>query len=303
MPTPAEMWKDVLDASETKGRTVNERVKNLFYSWDHERQLMLRMQQCQRNWDYSKSIHPEVIDHLLWVAQNVPTKQHEAYYDVYWSADRKVVSELAKNTWGHTYSRNPPATWRNAQANANMYMVFVAKAPPTMYNCNNDGTPKKANDWARWENAIVAVGMALGMVMRSAHEMGLWTGCNKSNGQGPDCDYEWEKRFGIYDDVVAGTKKIYYGIGIGYPQEGRPRWETDETELCIGAANGSNLTLKEGDHFDAITGRKLRQCKIVDIRTTDKAVDPYGNIHHLPEIGSHKINTVHPRDIKCIEIT
>ena len=49
-------------------------------------------------------------------------------------------------------------------------------------------------------------------------------------------------------DVKAGRKKIAYGIGIGYPQADKERWQTDETELAIGAGNGDTLTtLNEKD--------------------------------------------------------
>ena len=67
----------------------------------------------------------EHVDYLLWVAQNAPSKQHEAYYDIHYSTDRKVIEELYKWSWGYTHSGKPPATWRNPQMNANLFMLFV----------------------------------------------------------------------------------------------------------------------------------------------------------------------------------
>jgi nitroreductase len=282
------------------------RKKNIAYNWDKEMQIVRQMQQCQRNWDYTKSISKMVIDHLLWHAENSPSKQHEAYYDVYWSADRAVIEELSKYTWGSTHSRNPPSTWRNTQANANLYILFVAKEPETELNCHADGTTKSNKDSARWENAYVSIGIAMGLVMRAAHSLGLSTGCNKSHGD-LNGDNFWENRLGILDDVVAGRKKIAYGIGIGYPQEGRPRWETDDYELCIGAGNGSNLTtLSEDDprwqECHPRTNKKFRKVKIIDIRTEDSATDPYGNKHPIPSESSIKINTIRKRSINITEI-
>jgi hypothetical protein len=46
----------------------------------------------------------------------------------------------------------------------------------------------------------------------------------------------------------------------------------------------------------------MRKVKIVDIRTTDKAVDPYGNEHILPTESSIKINTMRKRIINIKEI-
>jgi hypothetical protein len=282
------------------------RKKNIAYNWDKEIQIVRQMQQCQRNWDYTKSISQIVIDHLLWHAENAPSKQHEAYYDVYWSADRTVINEISKYTWGSTHSRNPPSTWRNTQANANLYILFVAKEPETQLNCHSDGTIKSNKDIARWENAYVSIGIAMGLVMRAAHSLGLSTGCNKSHGDLNGNDF-WENRLGILEDVVAGRKQIAYGIGIGYPQVGRSRWETDDYELCIGAGNGSNLTtLSEDDpewqESHPRTNIKFRKVKIVDIRTTNSAIDPYGNVHTIPTESSIKINTMRKRLINITEI-
>ena len=70
-------------------------IKHMFYNWDQEMEIIRNMQKCQRNWDYSEPVHPETIDFLLWHAENSPSKQHEAYYDVYWTADRKVIEECS----------------------------------------------------------------------------------------------------------------------------------------------------------------------------------------------------------------
>ena len=282
------------------------RIKRMYYHWDEEMEIIRNMQKCQRNWDYSREIHQVVIDYLLWHAENAPSKQHEAYYDVYWTADRNVITECSKYTWGTTHSRNPPSTWRNTQANSNLYILFVAKEPETQLNCNADGTLKENNHHARWENAYVSIGIAMGLVMRAAQSLGLATGCNKSHGDLNGDDF-WETKLGILDDVKAGRKKIAYGIGIGYPNQEKPRWETDEYELAIGAGNGSNLTtLNENDpnwkDVHPRTGKPFRKIKIVDIRSTDKAIDPYGVEHIIPDESSIKINSMRKRVINIIEI-
>lgn len=286
---------------QTRGSNRETRIKRMFYNWDQEMDIIRNMQKCQRNWDYSKTVHPEIIEHLLWHAENAPSKQHEAYYDVYWTADRKVIEECSKYTWGSTHSRNPPSTWRNTQANANLYILFVAKEPETQLNCHSDGSLKENKDPARWENAYVSIGIAMGLVMRAAQSLGYATGCNKSHGD-MNGDMFWERKLGIEEDVLKGRKKIAYGIGIGFPQKGRPRWETDDYELCIGAGNGSKLTTDPNMDVHPVTGKPMRKVKIVDIRTTDKAVDPYGVEHDIPTESSIKINTMRKRIINITEI-
>ena len=61
---------------------------------EQEKEYIRKIQKCQRNWDYTKPMPEEHINYLLWVARNAPSKQHEAYYDIYYSSDRKVINEL-----------------------------------------------------------------------------------------------------------------------------------------------------------------------------------------------------------------
>ena len=284
-----------------------EEIKQAFYGWDNEKDTLRQIQKCQRNWDHSHTIHPEAIDYLLWTAENSPSKQHEGYFDLYWTADRKVLDELSDYTWGTTHSRNPPSTWRNSQMNASLYILWVGKEPWTQLNCNADGTLKENYKAARWENAYVSIGISLGLTMRAAAKMGYHTGANKSHGDLNGNDF-WEKRLGILDEVKAGTKRVTYGLGIGYPQENKPRYESDDTELMIGASNGSRITLtgQETSPSQIKGGMQMRKASIVDIKGKENTIvkDPYDKEHLLPEKPTSKINTsLHSiRDIKAIEI-
>ena len=51
------------------------RIMNMFYDWTEEREIMYKIQQCQRNWDYSKwdssvDTFQEMINELLWTAES-----------------------------------------------------------------------------------------------------------------------------------------------------------------------------------------------------------------------------------------
>ena len=280
-----------------------ERIKHMFYGWDEEKEILREIQQCQRNWDHSHEMHQEVVDYLLWTSDNSPSKQHEGYFDLYWTKDRKVLNELSEYTWGTTHSRNPPSTWRNSQMNANLYILWVAKEPWTQLNCNADGTLKSNDKAARWENAYVSIGISLGLTMRAAAKMGYKTGANKSHGDLNGDDF-WEKRLGILDDVKKGTKKIAYGLGVGRPQEGRPRWESDQTELAIGAGNGSNLATDLSLKKHPWKDKNHRHIKIIDItKDAGKTIkDPYGRDHKIPEKCEIKINTIRERKQNIFEI-
>ena len=294
-----DKWRNAGKDIVSLGENTEMGIKDMFYDWSEEMDVIRNVQKCQRVWDHSKRIHQEVIDYLLWTAENSPSKQHEAYYDVYWTADRKVLDELSKYTWGCTHIRKPPSTWQNSQMNAHMYIVFVAKEPDTQLNCNADGTLKENYTAARWENAYVSIGIAMGLVMRAAGKIGLSTGCNKSHND-INGDKFWEKKLGILDEVKKGEKKIAYGIGIGFPKDGVERYES---EIAIGAGNGSNLatdlTLDKNEN-----GKPFRKIKIVDItkHAGEKMQCPNGDWHEIPFKADIKINTIRKKTIKVTEI-
>ena len=283
------------------------KIMGMFYDWDKEREVLNNIQKCQRNWDYSKfnienQTHREMVEELLWVAQNTPTKQHEGYYDIYWTADRKLIQEMSRYTWGNTHRREPPSNWRNSQANASVYIIWVAKEPNSQLNSNADGTLKDNKHHERWLNAYVSIGISLGLTARAAAKMGFATGFNKNHNDLNGDDF-WEKKLGILDEVNEGTKRVTYGLGIGYPQQNKERWESDETELMIGAANGSKITLI-GQETHPRTGKKMRKAEIIDIRGKEnqKVKDLYGNEHIVPEKIEFKINSFRKRGINIIEI-
>ena len=132
--------------------------------------------------------------------------------------------------------------------------------------------------------------------------MGFDTGCNKSHNDLNGDDY-WPKKLGILDDIKAGTKEICYGLGIGYGKKDRERWESDETELMIGAGNGSKITTT-GQETHPRTGKKMRKAKIVSLKEHggEKVQDPYNNWHDIPKKAEFKINSFRNRDIKIIKI-
>lgn len=295
-----------INNEETEKRMRN--LFNMFYDWDVERKVLDTLTKCQRNWDYSKFDYyknkwdKEMVEELLWVAQNTPTKQNEGYYDVYWTADRKVIQEISKYTWGNTHRRQPPSTWRNSQANASVYFLWVVKEPNSMANANADGSLKDNTHPERWLNAYVSVGISLALTARAAVKMGFTTGFNKNHNDLNGDDF-WENKLGILNEVNQGTKRITYGLGIGYPQENKERWESDETELMIGAANGSKITLT-GQETHPRTNKKMRKAEIIDIRGKEnqKIKDLYGNEHIVPEKVEFKINSFRKRGIDIIEI-
>ena len=61
---------------------------------------------CQRNWDLSKTVPQEHIDHLIYLATHAPSKQDESFFDLYVVTDRDKIDYLCKeHSWGFTAFR------------------------------------------------------------------------------------------------------------------------------------------------------------------------------------------------------
>ena len=189
-----------------------------------------------------------------------------------------------------------------SQSNASLYILFVAKEPNSQLNCNADGTLKSNTDKNRWQNAYCSIGIAIGLTMRAAAKMGFQTGCNKSHNDLNGDDY-WPKKLGIMEEVANGTKEICYGLGVGFGKEGVERYISDETEIMIGAGNGSKITTT-GQETHPRTGKKMRQAKIISLTELGgtKQQDPYGNWHNIPSKAEFKINSFRNRGIEIKEI-
>ncbi|MEO0337545.1 MAG: hypothetical protein AAF202_14210, partial [Pseudomonadota bacterium] len=248
--------------------------KNQFFDPEHEIEVVKKMNNCQQNWDHSREIGSEIIDYFLWIAQNSPSKQHEAYFDVYWTADLGVIKELYDHSWGKVHSVDPPSMWRSPQVNARLYILFVAKEPETQLNCHSDGRLKSNSDPARWENSYTSIGIAMGLVMRAANSLGFATGSN-ANHSDLNGECFWEKRLGILDDVKAGRKKVTFGIGIGRPAD-RSAFEFDQEEICLGSTDGRHIAEPESkDSIPAkhpITGEELQEVKFAKIHESEDVV-------------------------------
>ena len=60
-----------------------------------------------------------------------------------------------------------------------------------------------------------------------------------------------------------------------------PRWESEDTELALGAGNGSKLTT-EGMDIRPRMNTAMRKIKIVDIKeTAGQKIESYGTYRHI----------------------
>lgn len=216
---------------------------------NQQKSIVDTIRTCQRNWDLTKSIPKEYIDHWVYIATHSPSKQDEAYYDLYVITDKNLIETLYDHTWGYTISvvdNLLGGVVRNPQMAANAYFLWVEKTPKTMKNYNADGTPRDSSYPGRKDNALMAIGIAMGLVAYSAGSLGYKTGFNKNHGQtDTNSNQVWKDILGIPED-----HSIAYGLGIGVPMQGRDRNEHDETEFLAGVAPSKRYNILTDTHVE-----------------------------------------------------
>jgi nitroreductase len=246
---------------------------------DHEKSIIDKIRGVQRNWDTSKTIPEEHIQHWIYIAQNSPSKQDEAYYNLRVITDRTVLDTLVEHTYGFTIPVIPEkGVWgiiRNPQMCASAYFLFTAKTPSTIRTRYVDGRPRDPSFLGRRDNGLVSIGLALGLIAQSAASMGYATGFCKNHGQeGSPSHSIWRATLGIPEG-----EEITYGIGIGYPLPDKPRNYSPETKILV------------GEHPSTV----------YDI-TKDTHIEHEGVLYPLPELAFNTYSNLGPKDITVYRI-
>jgi hypothetical protein len=216
------------------------------------------IKKCQRNWD-DFVIPEEHMEHFVYLAQNTPTKQHEAYYNVYVITDKNILQDLLEHTWGFTYPVNNqttqdqlPCMVRNPQVGASAYFLYTSKWPDTIRNFTRDGKSKENHHPNRKDNSLTSIGISMGIVAFSAASLGYVTAFNKNHTK-PGSEGYFRKVLGIPDE-----EEITYGLGIGKGKPGYTHNQSDEHKLLVGWPDW----------------------KIIDINNTD-TIDYNGNVYEV----------------------
>lgn len=238
---------------------------NSIMDLNKEKQIIDTIRRCQRNWDLSKSIPDEHIDHWAYIATHSPSKQDESYYNLYIVTDKEKIQLLLDHTWGHTLRIAPgvlKGITRNTQMAANAYFLFTLKLPPTVREVHKNGQfydqpGKDIND--RKRNGYIAIGIASGLIAESAARLGYKTGFNTNHCQQyvklTNTKNVWKEEL-----MIPCDEEIIVGIGIGWPQEDRERNDHDETDFLTGELYDKKHSVD--DRYCEIDGIKYPTPKI-----------------------------------------
>ena len=237
-----------------------------------EKAAIDRLRRCQRNWDTSKVIPEEHLQHWIYLAQNSPSKQDFSYYDTYVITDPVILDALLTMSWGCTYLVIPngkvegdkigikiqrkgqkdhldldESKWitgrvRNPQVRASAYFIFTEKKVEHQLHVLPDGTRESIDHDNRRSNTLISAGIAMGVIGSSAARLGYATGYNTCHGKGD------EKKLVRNLLGMRDNEYIVGGIGIGYPQPNRHWYESDETNIQFTVPGGyKEVDISQGE--------------------------------------------------------
>lgn len=221
------------------------RRKFFSMSLEDERNAIDHARRCQRNWDFTKPVLEEHIEHWIYLATHAPSKQDESFFDLYVVTDREKLDYLWRH---HSYGFTmlPGVTDHvapNPQMGAPVVFVYNKKMPEEVRNNNKDGSIADVHISPRVANSYASVGISMGIVAQSANLLGYRTGFGKNfdfKESPKDSGHVWGEMLGIPEE----ENQITYSLGIGYPIEGLPWNESvnNEEYLTGGPVNWKERT-------------------------------------------------------------
>ena len=234
---------------------------------ERERKAIDVARRCQRNWDYSKSVSDEHIEHWIYLATHAPSKQDESFFDLYVVTDREKIDYLYReHSWGFTMLPGLK-DWvsRNPQMGANVLFIFNRKMDENdIRNNEKDGSVRDPNASSRWNNAYTSIGIASGIVAFSAAQMGYTIGYGKNFGFIEQPTYSQD----VWGEVlgIEGENRLTYSLGIGYPLEDKQWFESvDNKEYLVGGPVDYEIKSAPKDHVYSKYSEIERTIKVIRI--------------------------------------
>lgn len=235
---------------------------------DNQKKAIKVARRCQRNWDLSKTIPEEHINHWIELITQAPSKQDEAFFDLYVLTDREKIDYLYKeHSWGFTMipgfndwvSRNP-------QMGANAMFIFNRKLPSSdIRNNEKDGTFRTTDHPNRINNQYTSIGIASGIVAFSAAQLGYVTGYGKNFGfkEHPvHSDHVWCDVLGI----PLEENNLTYSLGIGFPDSDLKWYQSkDNKEYLTGGPVNYETKSSATDRVYSKYSESKRDIKVTKI--------------------------------------
>lgn len=247
---------------------------------DREKQAILITRRCQRNWDLSKQIPQEHIDHWIYLCENSPSKQDEVRYALCVITDQKIRETIYDDyCWGS--HRHGVDSGRNTQVGANALFVFGETESFTdnendVVGVDNDRDSDNVSDGFDYRSDINFnrdIGIAMGIVAFSAGMMGYSTGFNTNVIYNKHNHKDWMNLLG-YEEYFRPRVVL----GIGYPDPTLKWFESRDLEYIEPDPRETDLDTKT----------MLEDYKGIRKKWTDEPIRTFGPISADPKTGKPK---------------
>lgn len=235
-----------------------------------QKNAVLTTRRCQRNWDVTKSIPQEHIDHWVYLATNSPSKQDEARFGLCVVTKREIIDTIYDDfAWGsHRYGND---AGRNTQMGANALFIFAEV---------------ETSDWERDQVGIMPtekvsqgfdervdlnfnrdIGLAMGIVSFSAAQLGYRTGFCTNVIYNKHSFNDWKSMLGIPLKQKWIPTVV---LSIGYPDETLEWYQSRDLEYIEADPREERV--------DEIT--MLEQYKGIRKKWTDCSIREFGPLSH-----------------------
>jgi len=241
----------------------------MIHTMKKQKEAVLTVRKCQRNWDESKSIPQEHIDHLIYLATNCPSKQDEIRFGlcvVTNSEIRKIIYD--DYIWGsHRFGND---AGRNTQMGAQALFIF-AKVNPSDFEHDTIGITVSdvvSNDFDYRSdiNFDRDIGISMGIVSFAAAQLGYKTGFNTNLYYNKYSGEDWRNLLGIKD--VSWDPQVI--LGIGHPDESLAWFQSRDIEYLQADPREENLDYEN----------TLNQYKGIRKKWTDIDIREFGPLSH-----------------------
>lgn len=179
--------------------------------------IIIKGQECQRNWDLSKQIPKEDLDVIIYAATQAPSKQNIDFYSLLVIQNREIQEKIYNNTWtipGSTIGRFNP------QVLANVLLIFVFKKHSDNYR-NQESLYK--NELQLEVDRNQAIGVSAGFANIVAQSLGYSTAFNKC--------FDLIK----VKEILNIKENPILMMGVGFKDTNRNRREEHVTGHMIGS--------------------------------------------------------------------
>lgn len=236
---------------------------------EKQKQAVLTVRKCQRNWDLNKTIPQEHVDHLVYLATNSPSKQDEIRFGLCVITNPDIRKILYDDyCWG--YHRNGNDAGRNNQMGGQLLFVY-AKIKESDFGRDTIGITvsesiSKEFDERTNINRERDIGLSMGIVSFAAAQLGYKTGFNTNLFYNKHSPKDWRRILDI-DDPTWHPQVV---LSIGYPDETLTWYQSRDLEYL-------EADPREPDLENDVT---LEHYKGIRKKWTDVTVKTFGPISH-----------------------